>query len=393
MKLSRQEENWIKILYVIAAGIIVMQALGYKSLCSNLFTMTFPLTVLLWMLSVRKTFTAMDLLMLAVAVIAVLNVLINASICGSSVSFSYLRKVIIFIMTLLFFQAAYRLRVSADVAKFINLVIDALVLYLIMMYIFQTSRMYLYNGRVTPYLTFRFSNPNLAGLFLVCLYMLEAYRLFVPERWYLKLMHIAMALCLGFFVISTRSRNCILAMLVYTAICLWLAVRGRSAFRFNRFWAAAISVSPALFLGAYVLLIYAPWVQKLFSFMASAGKELSSRMNIWLPALEALGESPLIGAYGQLSHGTGSFQMHNTHLDIASSYGLPVLVAVCVLLFRYLYQDGSAYRSKERFAYVAGFACTLMLGMGEAAVFSGGLGIYIFAGTFLLLSGREGNSL
>jgi len=74
-------------------------------------------------------------------------------------------------------------------------------------------------------------------------------------------------------------------------------------------------------------------------------------------------------------------QMHNSHLDIAASYGIPVLILVCVLLARWLRQG--------RGRYMIGFACALLLGLGEAAVFSGGLGIYIFAGLFLLLAKGE----
>ena len=32
-----------------------------------------------------------------------------------------------------------------------------------------------------------------------------------------------------------------------------------------------------------------------------------------------------------------------------------------------------------------GFTCEIILGVGEAAIFSGGLGVYLYAGTFLLL--------
>jgi hypothetical protein len=35
------------------------------------------------------------------------------------------------------------------------------------------------------------------------------------------------------------------------------------------------------------------------------------------------------------------------------------------------------------------FCCAILLGIGEAAVFAGGMGIYIFVGTFLLLANME----
>ena len=81
--------------------------------------------------------------------------------------------------------------------------------------------------------------------------------------------------------------------------------------------------------------------------------------------------------------------MHNTHMDIAASYGIPVLILVCVLLVKYLHQQGRVYEDRKGYIYILGFACMIMLGMGEAAVFSGGLGVYIIVGTCLLLSNRK----
>jgi hypothetical protein len=68
---------------------------------------------------------------------------------------------------------------------------------------------------------------------------------------------------------------------------------------------------------------------------------------------------------------------------------VPVLVLVCVLLFIYIYQRGRRYSDKGQYMYIMAFCCALLLGMGEAAVFAGGMGIYIFAGSFLLLANAE----
>jgi membrane protein insertase Oxa1/YidC/SpoIIIJ len=123
--------------------------------------------------------------------------------------------------------------------------------------------------------------------------------------------------------------------------------------------------------------------------MVEEGKNLDSRVEVWGPALTNLARSPIIGAYSQITDGTGLAQMHNTHLDIACSYGIPVLVAVCMLLFRWLNQRNQTYKSKSGIAYMLGFACAIIMGMGEAALFSGSLGLYILVGGFLLLGNRD----
>ena len=149
---------------------------------------------------------------------------------------------------------------------------------------------------------------------------------------------------------------------------------------------------PLTFAALYMTVIYTPWIQRIFGFAVSAGKNLDSRVDIWTNTLSYIKHSPLIGSYYEISGGTGVAQMHNSHLDIAASYGIAVLVLVCVLLTRYLLQRGRVYESKERYIYMLGFSCTLLLGLGEAALFSGGLGIHLFAGMLLMLANGKNDT-
>ena len=80
-------------------------------------------------------------------------------------------------------------------------------------------------------------------------------------------------------------------------------------------------------------------------------------------------------------------------LDIASSYGVPTMILVCLLLQKYLHQRGQRYDDREKYIYVLGFASSLMIGIGEGALFAGSLGIYIFVGTFLLMTGQTDESM
>ena len=58
---------------------------------------------------------------------------------------------------------------------------------------------------------------------------------------------------------------------------------------------------------------------------------------------------------------------------------------VCVFLHGLMCSMQKKSRSREHSIALIGFACVVLLGIGEAAVFSGGLGIYLFAGVFLLI--------
>ncbi len=389
MKLMRIDTYLLKLLFLLAAGIVVCQMLGRSSITSLLFYATFPVTVLLWLRTVRKTATGMDLLMLLTIVLALVSILLDAWFNNAGLGFAYVKKVIIFCMTLIFLQTAFRLRINREMVDFINTVVDLLTICLIYMFFAHQSQMHILHGRISGYLTFRVGNPNLTSLYLSCLYMLELYRIFTPERWYWKLTHILMSVCLLMFIFLTRSRSCLIAVLLFTANCAWLVFKGRRKLYIKNSTAWLIAVFPVIFVAVYIFLVYMPWVQDLLEFLVSEGKKLDSRMRIWEPALRYLANSPLIGAYYHISDGTGMSQMHNSHLDVAASYGIPVLAMVCLLLRNYLHQGGRHYGDKQGYIYILGFAAAILLGIGEAALFSGGLSIYIFVGAFLLLANRE----
>ena len=389
MELKQIDSFLLKVLFLVEAGIIVTQVLSLDSLTSMLFLMTFPITVLLWLRSVRQTFSGTDLIMIITAILAVVGVFLSAAKASAHLDFSSLKKLIMFVMALLFFQMAYRTRINEEMGAFIHRVVDALVVFLFVLFLLQRQQMYTLNGRRTNYLTFCFSNPNLTALFLSCMYMLKMQRLFEKGRWYVKLMHILQQVLLGWFVLETQSRNGILVVLAYTLMTIWLVFRSGWNLKISKFWGAFLAVWPAIMVVGYMTLIQSSWVLDTFSFLVGEGKELDSRETIWSLGLRHLRESPVFGAYYEMAGGTGVFQMHNSHLDIAVSYGIPVLILVCILINRYLYGQGRIYANKREYIYILGFAAAILLGMGESAVFSGGLGIYIFAGTFLLLANQK----
>lgn len=389
MELKRMDNFLLRALLLCAGVIVVTQVLTLDELTSWLFTLTFPLTVLLWLRTIRHRITGMNILVMLTALLAVISVLVDVSIHRGTLSFSYIKKLVMFTMTLMFLQTAYTFRADQALARFTQVVVDCLTAFLLAVYLTDRDAAYTMNGYVIRYLTFNFGNPNTTGLFLTCLFMLECYRLFVREAWYWKLAHIVLAGVLIWFISLTQSRNSLLVAIVFVVFCGWLRFRSRRQLRITRFWATVFGWFPLLFAVVYMTWEETEWIQEIFSFLVSTGKSLGSRMEIWQTAVSSIWDSPLIGDYYTVSDGTGSFQLHNSHLDTAASYGIPVMILLCLLLTRYLYRNGRYYADKASYSYMLGFACTIMLGMGEAALFSGGLGIYVFAGMFLLLSNQQ----
>lgn len=389
MEVKKLDVLLLKLLLLSTAGIIVSQTLEMDDMTSLFFLMTFPLTALLWLRSVRKRIVHTDIVMILAVVGAGIAVLLDLLSEDGRPTFEYLKKLIMFTMALMFLQTAYKMRIGTPMVRFIDRLADVLTLFLIYMYFTENRTMHMLNGYITRYLTFCFSNPNTTGLFLTCLYMLELYRLFAKEAWYFKVLHIIMAALMAFFILETQSRNSLLVMVLFTVGCFWLEFRSRRKLRITKGWARIIAWFPLLFVVAYMLLINTSWIQNMFSFLVEEGKLLDSRMRIWTRGLEIVVRNPFIGSYYQASDGTGVAQLHNSHLDIAVSYGIPILLLVSYLLTAYLHQKGRYYDNKAAYSHILGFACAIMLGIGEAALFSGGLGIYIFVGLFLLLSSSE----
>lgn len=383
-----------RVLFCVAAGIIMTRIIGFDTLSSLLYTLTFPLTVALWLFSVRKGLTWSDLFMLGIGVLAFLFVFLDLIRSGGHFSPSYFKKVIIFCMSLLFLQTCHRSWTGSCLAEMINRSIDLLTIFMLVMYIFFWDEMHMINNIVTRYATFQFSNPNLFALFASCLYMLKFCLFSNPCSEREKLIRFGVLIVLAILILDTRSRNALLCFLLFNGLALIYHFRGfiekktklKLPMQVGKYPALGIAFAPILFVIFYMLLVNSKLVNFLLGFLSAEGKDLDSRVKTWQPAIDAIFDSPLIGSYFQISEGTGVSQMHNTHLDLAASYGIPVMVFFCLLLTFYLYQREKNYSDKKSFFFLLGFICALMLGIFEAALVSGGMGIYLFMGIFLLLA-------
>lgn len=374
----------LKILYSFAGAIVCLQVIHMDRAVSFCFYATFYLTLIFWIACALQRMERLEFWMLAAILIAFVSVLINAALSGSAITMQYLKKLLSFFSTILFFSAAYKTVPNVSVRRWIYGILDFVAIYLIAAYFFQGQRAYLFDGIVSSYLTFGFTNPNLTGLFLAGMIMLQMNRLPALTRFRQHILAWCEIGFLLFFLWETQTRNALLSVVLFLVFYFVLSLRKADQLHISKAFAKAAAVWPLLFAGAYILLLQLPGVIKLFSFLASAGKDLTSRMEIWLRALRHWTSSPIFGAYAQASGGTGSSQYHNTHIDILVSYGPIVLCIVCFALYSLIYMDGKR-QSRQQFLLTIGFACEIVLGVGEAAIFSGGLGVYLYAGTFLLL--------
>lgn len=387
--LGRMESLLLKLIYVLSAGIILTQMLDADRVSSVLFHVLILVTAAVWLLMQRNKPTRMDYFVLGIIILAVLFVFINGILCDADFGFSYLKKVMLFATAMLFFQIAQRRKLNKRSVTFIYYTMNVITVMFIIMFFAQGVYKYWYVNRISPYLTFKFSNPNFVAMFLLCLFMLQMIWLFTKESPKTKWIHLAFAVFLAYCIFETRARNSQLVMILFLVFYVLLLLSKRRYFQINKIFAVLVGIFPALFFILYMTVINNKAINKLFGFAVSEGKDLDSRVKVWQPAIDGFKESPIIGAYYQISEGTGAGQMHNTHLDILSSYGIIVCVLVCVFLVLLIYQNGRRFRSKLKVGYMIGFCGAITMGMGEAAVFSSGLCLFVFAGTFLLLAKGE----
>lgn len=370
-------------------GIVVTQVLSLTALASTLFTLTFALTVSLWLVTAVRRISSRNLLVLWLMLLSGFSVGLNALLTGTAVTPPYLKKLIMFWSTLLLLGAAAEYEPDRADVRFVLGCNTALAVFLTVLFLLRREQMFLINGLVTPYLTFRFTNPNLAAVFLSAVCILELIAAAADGTRRGQWGHILLAAVLGVFVGLTRARNARLLLGVFCLVYGLMGLFPRWKPCLRRWMALLLSLGPLLFAAAYLLMIHSPGVREGLDFLAGEGKGLDSRVEIWRFALEAVHNTCFLGAYSQISGGTGASQMHNSHLDILASYGVVVLALVCVLLAWVLCDP--RHRQKRRLPFLCrmGFGAMVLSGLGEAMLFSGGMGVYLFAGIMLLLANYD----
>lgn len=374
--------------YLLGAAIIFCQVLGAQQLTSVLFYISFFVSAALWVCTTTEPLDKLDCLAVAIVLLAFVHVAINAALTGANISFEYLKKYIMFCCSVIFLSAIRRITLDRATFRFLEALFLLVGAFMLFMYLFRNQQMHLLKGQYTRYLTFRFTNPNLTALFLSCMMMFLEVAAFQEKCVPVKILMLAMAAAELVFLYQTESRNALLAVVVFTVFSAFFFLRKKHiTFRKSTLWFAA--VLPLLFAIVYLYFVDSTGFAKIFSFIAGEGKKLNSRTKIWQPAFREFAVSPIFGAYYQVSGGTGNSQLHNTHVDVLASYGLSVLILICIFLYLLMRDKQKKITSPAQSSTLLGFICALLLGMGEAALFSGGLSVYLFFGIFLATTDEE----
>lgn len=292
-------------------------------------------------------------------------------------TFSYYKKVVLFFSTLLFFFIVTKIKVNKKTINLIllsNIVIS--MIYAISYFI--GNRTYYGEG-----LTFNYINPNLTGMWLLhnVLYLILALNFYKNKIF--RFIIFILSLFIIYFIYETGARNCLISLFLFIIMLLYINFKRK--FRINKILITIFVISPLIFAIIYMVMVESGLIN-VFKFMESQGKGLDSRYGIWNKAFEVIKNRPLIGDYYSISDGTGMSQMHNSHLDIIASYGVIVFLLFVIFLIRIISSVQLECKSKLQIISLICFLVIIFMGMGEAALFNGALGMYILSGGYLLIA-------
>lgn len=378
LKIKTGDNVYIFELFLMV-GICSFMMLQKSNIVSDLFHLTFIALLVGLLIQLRSKPWINELHVLAVLIIVLSFIHVAAQ--ADTWALSYYNKLIIFSSSSLMIPFIAAIEINRRHVNWIlgtNLCIAAIYP---LMYFGLSDPGYL--GRL---LTLHFSNPNLTAMFLLHSVLYCAIALYYFKKKLFRLIILALMLMLVYFIYLTEARSCYLS-LAFFAVLVLLNVGLKKDVRFSRGISLLILLLPLILAIGYLFAAKSGLLERFFSFFAlGAGKTLTSRVEIWSETLVDFIESPLLGDYYGISDGTGMSQMHNTHLDILASYGIAPFVMFMMLLHKGVTRIlPLAVTNFSRMALFA-FFTVILQGTFEAALVSGGVGLYIMSFGFLLLA-------
>lgn len=385
--ISKAETVLFNVLVFLAGLIFILNITNNEHRITFVFYVTFVIVLALYLMSSTRFFKLRDILAVSIVLLAVISVIVNALVSHAAFSFDYFKKVLIFSTTILCMITCTKIPIGRYSLEYLVWVYTLLSAFCVVYYFLNRPMLY---DRL-HLLYFNLENPNFAGLFLVVFAMSQFAFSVRRVSAFRRALHLGLGLFCSYLVFQTQARNAEISLILYilvSVIMLLAFVFGNKSVTIPRWLGVVVSVFPAVFALIYIWLIRNSFFQSIFSFLSGVGKGLDARESIWRFALQNVKEHPVFGAYYQISNGTGMSQMHNTHMDILASYGLPVLVLVCWYIYLFVI-NGRRYSTIFPMMCMLAFVFSITLGMGEAALFSGGQGLYVFISGFLLLSRED----
>lgn len=249
--------------------------------------------------------------------------------------------------------------------KIANMFLITSIILLIAYYLGPLKRTYFDYGLGS--VSLNFPNPNAAGLWVTCIFILVLYSGFMFKGGK-RVLYTLVALALLPIVLATQSRNSFLACIFFIA-----GLFATKLFKIKtvpKWILLVLAILPLLVFVFYMYVIVAnmDFWEALFK-IESIDKGLGSRQNIWQSVIDDFGHCFLFGDYFKYFNS----QMHNSLLTIFCRFGAPVTYLSCVSIYRAL----KNLQENSSFYAALSLSAIFFTGCFEASIFVGIAGLYL----------------
>lgn len=372
--------------YMLCCLMVILVILNQTAIYSALFMVSFVVVLAMLFFNMDRYTTSEFALLVAVVILPFINVCINGfvNIDKSNISFNYFKKYIMYCAAIIYISLCSKICLNTQTRKFFKILTIILSCSVIFLFFIKGDELYIYKGRKTDYLVFNFGNPNTAGIYLTAMALTVLSVTSYINGAIKKAIVIVIGLFLCYLVTLTKCRNAEIVIMMFFIVKLFYGFKNHFAKRriFPRWIIICVVFAPILFAVIYMSLIDNETVVEALKFLSSEGKGVDSREKIWRAAFAFFDNSPIFGAYSEISGGGGRSQMHNSHVDVLASYGILPFFLMLFYLSEILLHVNSEIKLSKQITFFIAFICMILIGCCEAVLFSGGI-LYIFAGCFL----------
>jgi O-Antigen ligase. len=303
---------------------------------------------------------------------------ISVFIVSSELNFDYFKKYLIFCTTIIFI---FNLNITDSGKKLTEFILKFNFVFFIMYFL-----CYLFGN--SPYyaggITLNFSNPNLLAYWLLLMSMYLVLCFIYFNKIIIKIITLILISITVILIFQTKTRSALLALLIFGLLIFTITINKK--FKFGKILNLLLLLYPLIFSVIYYFNIHNKIIVEMFDSLTSPGKDLDSRYEAWNNSFNIIKNNLLFGNYYTISNGTGRSQLLNIHIDVIGSYGIIVFSLFIFLIYRITNQITENSNTKFQKVAIACFFTAIIMGTSEAAIVSGGNGIFILACSFLLIS-------
>ena len=360
--------------FVLCIGIVLCIIMGLEQWVSRLFYASFLVLLPSVVFVIRRQRESTGLLI--TTVIASLVAIGFSLLFGHGrFSFGALVYLFVFLALLLYIHILQDVEPERKLCEFVMLAG-------ILLSVIFPAAYFIFGIRTgEEYLQMNFSNSNLLGMWLIQAVLFPLVGICYYSSWAAKGFCIGLAAANVYLLELSGARNAYLALILGAVLFVLSIWRKR---RVSNWILGLVVVFPLVFLWFYMNFLEVLESTEFLEWLAMESKGVDSRYTMWYSSLYNIRSAWLTGKYFLLGG-----NVHNSHLTLLCSYGVVVLCLTMWYLYRALRCVNNSCDSPFQKLCIIAFCVTIFMGNAEGSLFSGALGLYIPACSFLLLARHE----